>query len=205
MIFVEYLFGNTFNQLIRSPAADSANIRLDELLGEIVVPAYQFGLATGLALSPVPDTLVKLLGVVAPDGRRFLDDDPAEIYAGHKEAIRLRKADLSAEYVETVCARIAARIKDSHELGDLPPNDFQEPVDAAWQDIQYSFACGVMLAYNERDTAVRLVNNGTPDDIHRASRAVTDVAHAYVEASLGDEEQIFTSDDLLAISSAKAD
>lgn len=205
MIFVEYLFGNTLNQLTRNPTSDSASIRLDELLGELVVPAYQFGLATGVALSPAPDTLVKLLGVVAPDGGRFLNDDPAEIYAGHKEAVRLRKAARPAEYVETVCARIAARIKDSHELGDLPPNDFQEPLDAAWQDIQYSFACGVMLAYNDRDTAIRLVDTGPQNDSHRARRAVADVAHAYVEASLGDEEQIFDSDDLLAVSGIDVD
>ena len=205
MIFVEYLFGNTLNQLTRHAASDSASIRLDELLGEIVVPAYQFGLATGLALSPAPDTLVKLLGVVAPDGRRFLDDDPSEIYAGHKEAVRLREATQSTEYVETVCARIATRIKDSHELGDLPPSDFLEPLDAAWQDIQYSFACGVMLAYNDRDTAVRLVDTGPQNDSSRATRAVADVAHAYVEASLGDEEQIFTSDDLQAVSAIDTD
>lgn len=205
MIFVEYLFGNTLNQLTRNSTSDSASIRLDELLGELVVPAYEFGLATGLALSPAPDTLVKLLGVVAPDGRRFLDDDPAEIYAGHKEAVRLRKATGSAEYVETVCARIATRIKDSNELGDLPPNDFEEPLDAAWQDIQYGFTCGVLLAYNDRDTAVRLVDTGPRSDSHRAQRAVADVAHAYVEVSLGDEEQIFTSDDLLAVSAIEAD
>ena len=119
--------------------------------------------------------------------------------------MRVRKAIRSAEYVETVCARIAARIKESHELGDLPPHDFQEPLDAAWQDIQYSFACGVMLAYNERETAIRLVGAGPQTDSHPASRAVADVAHAYVETSLGDKEQIFNSDDLLAVSAIDGD
>ncbi len=206
MIFVEYLFGNTLNELTRNPTSDSATVRLDELLGEVVVPAYQFGLATGVALTPSPDTLVKLLGVVAPDGRKFLDDDPAEIYAGHKEAARVSKATRSADYVETVCARIAARIKDSHELGDLPPNDFQEPLDAAWQDIQYSFACGVMLAYNDREKAIQLVDTGPQDDPSRAIRAVADVTQAYVKESLGDdEEEIFNSDDMAAVSAIDAD
>ena len=200
MIFVEYLFRNTLNQLVRSPNSDSASIRLDELLGEVIIPAYQFGLATGLVLSPSPDTLVKLLGVVAPDGRRFLDDDPAEIYIGHKNAIKARKAKQSADYVEVVCARIATRIKDSHELGNLPPNDFQEPLDAAWQDIQYSFACGVMLAYNDRDTAVRLIESDERQDSSRAKRAVADVTRAYVENALGDEGDVFGPEDLDAVS-----
>ena len=205
MIFVEYLFGNSLNQLIRSPRSDSEGIRLDELFGELIVPAYQFGLATGLALSPAPNTLVKLLGVVAPDGQRFLADDPSEIYIGHKNAIRARKAKQSADYVEVVCARIATRIKDSHELGNLPPNDFQEPLDAAWQDIQYSFACGVMLAYNDRDTAVRLVESDQQHASNKATRAVADVTRAYVESALGDEEDIFGSEDLDAVSAISTD
>ncbi|HCV27328.1 MAG TPA: hypothetical protein QGI07_00405 [Dehalococcoidia bacterium] len=205
MIFIEFLFGSKLNELIRNPTSDTAAVRLDDLLGEIVVPAYQFGLATGVALTPSPDTLVKLLGVVAPDGKKFLDDDPSEIYSSHKEAVRVRRATQAAEYVETVCARIATRIKDSNELGDLPPNDFQEPLDAAWQDIQYSFACGVMLAYNDPDTAIRLADIGAEGSASRATRAVADVAHAYVESSLGDEEQIFTSDDLAAVSAIGTD
>jgi hypothetical protein len=201
MIFVEFLFGNTLNQLTRNPASDTATVRLDELLGETVVPAYQFGLATGVALSPSPNTLVKLLGVVAPDGQKFLDDDPAEIYIGHKEAVRVRKANGPAEYVETVCARIATRIKDTHQLSDLPPSDFQEPLDAAWQDIQYSFACGVMLAYNDREKALTLVDTGPQTDTSRAIQAVADVTQAYVKESLeDDEEEFFNTDDLAAVS-----